>query len=390
MSLPVFHGRKLGRLPDKRSLHERFLRLHSLYRSLAQDLPASVDLTSKMPSIYDQGQEGSCVDNATAGAAQYDEMQEGITPAIMPSRQFLYFNARVKEEGTDPSEDSGSTIADGLKAMADFGYPDEAHWPYDPSHFAQTPPDSIYQEAAAHKITDFARVPDNSANDIKSALSLGKPVILGINVYSNFPMEGNGDVPMPAGGVEGGHGILLVGYDDSAQKYKFRNSWGTSWGNQGYGTLPYDYVHNAQYASDFWVINSVPGATPNPPAPPTPPSPVVPDVTITLANKTVSVSKGWKVGAESTDYVCTNIKNKIVLYPKGWSLVNPQKCLETKFGAIDWQSLLTALEAIVKQYGPSALPVIQQWMVQAALPGWVQSLIMALGELLISSLPAAA
>ncbi|HLG96380.1 MAG TPA: hypothetical protein VKX49_08720 [Bryobacteraceae bacterium] len=45
-------------------------------------------------------------------------------------------------------------------------------------------------------------------------------------------------------------------YDDAKQLFTFRNSWGSSWGDQGYGYLPYAYVLDPSLASDFWVILS--------------------------------------------------------------------------------------------------------------------------------------
>jgi len=48
----------------------------------------------------------------------------------------------------------------------------------------------------------------------------------------------------------GGHAICVVGYDDKTQLFKFKNSWGKSWGRKGYGFLPYEYLR--KYSMDNW------------------------------------------------------------------------------------------------------------------------------------------
>jgi C1A family cysteine protease len=66
---------------------------------------------------------------------------------------------------------------------------------------------------------------------------------------------------MPSAGDKprGGHAVAAVGYDDnykignSKGALLIRNSWGTGWGQQGYGWLPYDYVRE-YLSSDFWVL----------------------------------------------------------------------------------------------------------------------------------------
>jgi C1A family cysteine protease len=49
----------------------------------------------------------------------------------------------------------------------------------------------------------------------------------------------------------------LTGYNDDTKRFSFRNSYGTSWGNKGYGTISYDYVTSQNLADDFWVIKNV-------------------------------------------------------------------------------------------------------------------------------------
>src|SRR5271157_2122346 len=63
-----------------------------------------VDLRPQMPPVYDQGQLGSCVDNAWAAALSFLENKEGNTFEMF-SRLFLYWNAR-----TNKTADTGSSI----------------------------------------------------------------------------------------------------------------------------------------------------------------------------------------------------------------------------------------------------------------------------------------
>jgi C1A family cysteine protease len=53
------------------------------------------------------------------------------------------------------------------------------------------------------------------------------------------------------------HAVLTVGYDDAAQRFIIRNSWGASWGIKGYFTMPYAYLLSEKLASDFWTIRVV-------------------------------------------------------------------------------------------------------------------------------------
>jgi C1A family cysteine protease len=51
--------------------------------------------------------------------------------------------------------------------------------------------------------------------------------------------------------------VLAVGYDDAAQRFIVRNSWGKGWGLQGYFTMPYAYLTDNNLSDDLWTIRLV-------------------------------------------------------------------------------------------------------------------------------------
>jgi len=222
------------------------------------DVPATADLRDTMPTVYDQGELGSCTANAIAGAIQFDELKQGLASET-PSRLFIYYNER-KLEGTTGS-DSGAAIRDGIKTIAKQGYCNETSWPYNIEKFSQKPPSECYTAAKQHVAVEYTRV-DQKLTDLQAVLASGYPIVFGISVYSSFEgdtVKDTGLVPMPDKKEDllGGHAILLVGYDNDKKLFTFRNSWGTTWGKEGYGFLPYDYVLDSNLAEDFWTVKRI-------------------------------------------------------------------------------------------------------------------------------------
>jgi C1A family cysteine protease len=245
-------------------------------------LPPSVDLTKTYSvPVVDQGQLGSCTGNGIAGALAYLQLQEKEA-LVYPSRLFIYYNERVIEGTAD--QDSGANIRDGIKSVVAQGYCAETDWPYDINQFAVKPSPTSYADAAKDLVKTYQAV-TVSATALMQALSLGFPVIVGFDVYDSFMSSATGDIPMPdlrTETVQGGHCVIVVGYDQATQRFKFQNSWGTGWGiHGGFGTLPFAYLGDAAYGSDYWVITgdtSVgPAPVPPPPGPPVPPVPPNPN-----------------------------------------------------------------------------------------------------------------
>lgn len=234
-----------------------------LYLPTPLVVPDNVDLTPQMPPVYDQGQLGSCTANSLAAALQFLQVKENLKWRFTPSRLFIYYNERLIE-GT-VNQDAGANLRDGIKAINKYGVcPEDGDsswkWPYSdgPLTFQQKPSQACYKDAVLHKALNYAQVPQTLAG-LTSVLVEGYPVAFGITVYDSFEGEREaetGTIPLPGNSesVQGGHAILLVGYDHSKAQFKFRNSWGTRWGNAGYGTLPFHYVLSPGLASDFWVV----------------------------------------------------------------------------------------------------------------------------------------
>jgi len=227
---------------------------------LQQGLPPLVDLRPQCPAVYDQGQLGSCTANGIGAAIEFDQMKLKQA-SFVPSRLFIYYNERVIE-GTVKS-DSGAQVRDGIKSVAKLGAPPETNWPYDTSKFASKPPQSAYGAAKQDVVTEYARVAQQLLQ-MQGCLADGYPFVFGFTVYDSFESQAvasSGIVPMPGSneGVQGGHCVLAVGYDDAKRVFFIRNSWGPKWGMSGYCTMPYEYLLNPQLASDFWTIRSVTG-----------------------------------------------------------------------------------------------------------------------------------
>lgn len=221
-------------------------------------LPSVVDLRSKLPAVYDQGQLGSCTANALCAAFQYN------VPKFMGSRLFLYYNER-NLEGTRTT-DSGAYIHDGVRSMTTMGLCSETEWPYDISKFAVKPSTQCYTDALKDCVVKSTNI-RNDMNSMKNSLNSGFPFVVGFLVYSSFEttqVARTGIIPMPTkkDTLLGGHAVLVCGYNDTTQRWTVRNSWGSNWGDKGYFYLPYQYLLDSSLCSDLWNITAtnVPGA----------------------------------------------------------------------------------------------------------------------------------
>jgi C1A family cysteine protease len=230
-------------------------------------LPSSVDLRAWCSPIERQGDLGSCTAQAGVGLLEYYQ-RRAFGKHLDGSRRFLYKVTR-KLLGWEFEGDTGAYLRTTMKAMALFGVPPEQYWPYAITSFNDDPPAFCFAYAQNFKAIQYYRLDPAGVSskqvleDLKTHLAAELPAMFGFTVYSSIPPigAGTGDIPFPTpeDKQEGGHAVVAVGYDDQRKigadtgALLIRNSWGTGWGEKGYGWLPYSYV-TAEQAFDFWSL----------------------------------------------------------------------------------------------------------------------------------------
>jgi len=231
------------------------------------DKPSTIqekDLRKSWPAIYDQGQIGSCTANAFCAVFNFLNKHKPFEP----SRMYVYYKERWIESQGGVVSDSGAFVEDGCQWVSSHGVCSESQWPYDINNVNVAPPSQCDQEAEKHKIGKYFRLTmdANLKSSIKQCILNGYPVLMAFGVYNSFFSTGSdGLCPMPnpehyedyddpVDPLEGGHEVAILGFDDSKKLFMVANSWGTSWGDQGFFYIPYAYVDNSYLVYDFAAI----------------------------------------------------------------------------------------------------------------------------------------
>jgi C1A family cysteine protease len=88
---------------------------------------------------------------------------------------------------------------------------------------------------------------------IKSELVAYGPLVTTMDVYSDFYYYNGGVYQHTSGSYQGGHAVLIVGYDDDGEYFIVKNSWGSNWGESGYFRIGYSEVSGTVEFGD-WTL----------------------------------------------------------------------------------------------------------------------------------------
>lgn len=173
------------------------------------------NLTNKIPEVYsfvnylspvtDQGNTNMCVTHAFACFLNWVTDMK-----LKTSRKDNNIDLKqIYSARSDNKHDNGMSIKEALSLARKIG---------------------IKSDTGILKINDFAMI--GSELIMKQAILCNGPVLIALPVYDSSRNDfWNGSI------LEGGHCVAVVGYNKEG--FIIRNSWGRSYGENGYWTLPY-------------------------------------------------------------------------------------------------------------------------------------------------------
>lgn len=223
---------KFGYIPLDRATFDQQPKV-SRYRAF---LPVSVDLSKHFPTPGMQSAE-SCTGWAVGYAARSYyaatlEKRNVRRLENVPSPSYIYNAIR------DPKNcASGSLILDALSLLAK-GSLSAQEFPSDLE--CRIPTRAERERASDFRVKRWLAVDPQQIDDVKGQLARGNPVIFGIYVGENFERLKGKNVYRGEDKTTLAHAMTALGYDDQRQAFKVINSWGTLWGDNGFGWIDYE------------------------------------------------------------------------------------------------------------------------------------------------------
>ena len=214
--------------------------------------PRAMDLSGNFPRPGSQGTQSSCVGWAVSYLKSYQERLEErweFTSRTQFSPAWIY-------NQINRGQDDGSRPLDAMALIQSKGAATLATMPYNPRDYRTQPSTEAIEEARVFLGGQTKRI--DSVKQYKAALAHRVPFVLGIPVYPSIKTL-SGDHPVYndlSGAREGGHAVVVVGYDDDRYggAFKVLNSWGYGWGDRGFFWIPYDTFRQSRFNPHTFAI----------------------------------------------------------------------------------------------------------------------------------------
>ena len=214
-------------------------------------IPKTKDLRETWWKVGDQGSTGSCVGWASADSVlRWHFVKAGRLPQDkLLSPRFEWMAAKETDQFTSrPTtfiESEGTSLKSALDVARLFGAVQDTVLPFASGALYAGEGNTFYATAAQLKIGMYFNL-GTSLDTWKTWLAGKGPILTRLGVDATWDdadvNKGNLDTYRPDT-VRGGHAVALVGY--TADRFIVRNSWGTLWGDKGFGYASPAYAQAA-------------------------------------------------------------------------------------------------------------------------------------------------
>ncbi len=228
-------------------------------------IPKSIDLREYVTDVRDQGNRGTCSFFALIGLVE-SAIKINYGRKVNLSEEYL--NYATKSTIARYAHEEESSITVDATAMEESGVLLEDDWPYQPSWFTHgacqhydvtdsAAPISCYthnsppKEILSKKIKlDFSLISirNDSLEIVRHLLEKKTPLAFNFALPEEdwpdsgafFFVDSLEEACLEEGGDYcGNHILLLTGFDMNKRVFYLKNSWGKTWGNEGYGTISF-------------------------------------------------------------------------------------------------------------------------------------------------------
>lgn len=216
-----------------------------------QAIPDTVDWREDWWKIGDQGRTGSCVGWATADSVirwhfvKADQLEKDVPLSV----RFIWMASKETDEfSAQPTtfvEMAGTSLKAALDVARKYGTVTDSVLPFRSGKLYPQDEKTFYALAARLKIASYFNLGRNRGV-WRRWLSTQGPILTRLDVDETWnraaQTHGNLDVYHPVL-EDRGHAVAIVGYDST--RFIVRNSWGTDWGDAGFGYASLEYAQEA-------------------------------------------------------------------------------------------------------------------------------------------------
>lgn len=220
-------------------------------------IPSSKDLRATWWRIGNQGSSGSCVGWATADSVLRWHFVKANriakTDSDRLSVRFIWMASKETDQFLTPPttfiEQGGTSLKAALDVARKYGVVRDKVLPFAGGTLFAGDEETFYATASEFKIASYFNLTlrdQDDGDDWRRWLATNGPILTRLSVDRTWDnaadTKGLLDAYKPKT-QRGGHAVAIVGY--TRDRFIVRNSWGTGWGDRGFGYASLAYAQEA-------------------------------------------------------------------------------------------------------------------------------------------------